>query len=734
MEKNHNYLKNLFLKFEKENYTKYQNEFEAMLKERKDEYLELYNKLELINKKKVKLAFLLFSHYRNWIFPSISNNNIISFNNYSSENKYMNVFKKLNQDLSLDDKLFFLWYFYLFFELFHKIIKVNQNLTNKIRYLLLETNKVISILYEKKNMSINTVFHIIDFGLLSFVYFVYSLSFINSPENFQITIKILFFKNYFFDLIKNISIVAIRSNYYNDFKLILNYFKKIKNNYELNDEINKRIIINNNIIQDLINNLLENINNLQFKKEIPKYKEDLIDFYTHFLKYNYKISNLFPNFVETTRHSFTHLYNFRHNKNKIIKDISNNSFNSCLLDELYAIETNKSRELKPFSSSFYFSNKKSIISFKTEKIELYKGILFFSFRIGKDEKNNKDIQYFPLMLIKKKIKNKIDFQIFFNIFLKKIVTNENKDDKYYFCISDQINSDKFDIINKEADKFEVNSNNTYYCSILFKDNKVLIYLYYETYKTNSLQIEKNIESIKKDDTFIFTIGNDDINSFYKGKIGPIIMIENPKNEKNINIIIFYILSLKDKYSDYLLSKYKNYYFDLKEYYEQLFDFDLKNDKESEEKEKENQEISEIKGKIEFLLYLHPNMLNYSENKIPSEIDSDSTKKQLYRIISDYSNKNIIYSLIHLKISIINYDNIKNLFINDNGFNYICLQLEYYNQFARYYLLKNKDNDLYTKEELETIIKEIILSLQKNIFCQKISRNIILFGLLFLDLK
>ena len=71
-------------------------------------------------------------------------------------------------------------------------------------------------------------------------------------------------------------------------------------------------------------------------------------------------------------------------------------------------------------------------------------------------------------------------------------------------------------------------------------------------------------------------------------------------------------------------------------------------------------------------------------------------------------------MIHLEISIINYENIKNLFINDNGFNYIRLQIEYYNQFARYYLLKNKNNDIYTKEELETIIKEIVLSLQKNI--------------------
>jgi len=496
--------------------------------------------------------------------------------------------------------------------------------------------------------------------------------------------------------------------------LILNYLKNIKNNYELDDEMNKRIIVNNNIIQDFINNLLENINNLEFEKEIPKFKEDLIDFYKHFLKYNYKISNLFSFFMETTRHSFAHLYNFKRNKNKIIKDISNNSFNTSLLYELYEIESNKDKDLKPLSSSFLFSNKKSIISFKAEKIELYKGILFFSFQIGKNEGNNKAIQNFPLMQIKRRNKDKTDFQVFFNIFLKKINSKEKKDDKYYFCTSEQIHSNNFDNINKEEEKFEINSNNIYYCSILFKDNKVVIYLYYETYRVYTLQIQKNIESIKKDESFIFIIGNDGLNPFYKGKIGPIIMIENPKDEKNINKLVFYILSLKDKYSDYILSKYKNYYFNLKEYYEQKFYFNYKNNKNAEQKEMEDQELSKIKDNLECLLYLHPNMLKYSENKITSCIDDDSTRKCFDDIMSDYNNKNIKYSLIHLDISILNYENIKNLFINDNGFNYICLQLEYYNQFARYYLLKNKDNDIYTKDEFETIIKEIIISLQKNI--------------------
>ena len=51
MEENNNYLNKLFLKFKKEDCEKYENELEKIMKERKDEYSELYNELELINKR-----------------------------------------------------------------------------------------------------------------------------------------------------------------------------------------------------------------------------------------------------------------------------------------------------------------------------------------------------------------------------------------------------------------------------------------------------------------------------------------------------------------------------------------------------------------------------------------------------------------------------------------------------------------------------------------------------------
>ena len=43
MEENKNYLNKLFLKFRNEDFTKYENELETIMKERKDEYTKLYN-------------------------------------------------------------------------------------------------------------------------------------------------------------------------------------------------------------------------------------------------------------------------------------------------------------------------------------------------------------------------------------------------------------------------------------------------------------------------------------------------------------------------------------------------------------------------------------------------------------------------------------------------------------------------------------------------------------------
>ena len=85
MSENSKNLKNLSLKLSKEDYINYKEELEKIMKGKKDEYSDLNEIFESFNQKKIHLSFLLFSHYNKWIFPSISHNNIISFNSCSSE-------------------------------------------------------------------------------------------------------------------------------------------------------------------------------------------------------------------------------------------------------------------------------------------------------------------------------------------------------------------------------------------------------------------------------------------------------------------------------------------------------------------------------------------------------------------------------------------------------------------------------------------------------------------------
>ena len=406
-------IRKLLLNSPKEEYIKFKKEFEKMMKFQKNEYSNLNIIFDSLKQKNIHLSFLLFSQYKKWIFPSISYNNIISFNKSISESKFSSIFKQLSQNINfpLKEQLFILWYFYLFFKFFHADLDIKSNIINNIRYLLLETNKVISDLYEKKNLSINQIFNILDFCLVTLDFYINNLDYTNLCEKSQNIKKILFFKNFFY-LIQKISAISLKVIQAKDFEFILNYLLQINKNSILNDEIKKILLINNNIIQDFIINLLNNINNIEllesvpkYKEDliielldsVPKYKEDLIRFYTHYLVLRYNISNLFSTFMDTTRKSFEHLYNFNINKNSIIKDISINNFNSILLNELYSMEKENNIDQKCLlQSSFLFSHRNSIISIKLEKTDINKSALFFSFQIG-NENNNAD-EELPLSL------------------------------------------------------------------------------------------------------------------------------------------------------------------------------------------------------------------------------------------------------------------------------------------------------------------------------------------------
>ena len=699
----------LFQKLKIEDYTVYKEEFENIIKIKDEEFSNLFEIFKAYNPKKIFLSFLLFIHYKKWIFPSITFNNIICYNNSSFYSKLIFMLKKD----SLDEKTFILWYFYLFYILFYEN---NNIMTNQIRYLLLDTNKCVSILYSNKTFKINNAINILDFYLMSLKQFSNNEVYIKLSSKMQKIKKKIFLKR-FFDLLQKLSIISIKSNDYKDFEFILNYLNKIINNSELNDDINILLLLTDNIIQDFINNLFQNLDIVNVEQNLPKYKKELINFYTHFLINKYKTSNLFSNIIDATRKSYEHLYNFKYNKNLIIKDIALNSFNSEILNELLKSEKEKiigQDKRYPSTSFFLFENKKSIISFEHNNILLDKVILFFSFQIGKY--GVKDIKEFPLILIKSKNKNKDE--IFLKIYLQKIDGNDEKESIKYKIYITQPSYKAINVIDNKPEYFIIDNNNTYYFAIYIHDKKIRTYLNYERYKKNNDNIlynEYNFFPFKKANGFKFIIGNDENNSFYKGKIGPIIMIEAPNSDDIINKVmdslIQNIISLKDKYKDFIIIKSdlsKNYDFDLIDYYEQKEIYFFK--EELSEKRKENK--IEINKPFVCLLYLDPNNIKLLGNKIIN--DKNEKSNIFFPIISDFCKKNSEYKLLEMNVSIINYETIKKLFVMDNGLNFICLQIEYCNQFAQYYLLKNNKCGIFNKTELDIIINEIIKNLKANI--------------------
>ena len=440
-----------------------------------NKYQNLSKIFESFKQKKIyHLAFLLFSHYRNLILPYI---NIIP---NESENIY--TFNKIDQKkiFSLDENYFILWYYYLFCELYQK----NSKNINQIRYLLSETNKIVSSLYKKGNLSINEIINILDIYLLSLKQKVQSSDFIYLPNDEQKIIKIIIFEN-FFNLLQKISIITVKKDKIKNFGLILEYLEKLNDNSELNDEIDINLLLTNNIIQDFMNNLIQNINYIEIANIFPLYKEKLINFYSYFLAYKYKISNFFSNVMDILRHSFEHLYYFINNKDLILKDICLNNFNSFLIKKLFEIEqeNNKDETVYPLESSFLFDQENSMISFTSQKMKLNNIILFFSFQIGNKNSIDKNNQELPLFLIKRKKSNKVNV-LFLKVCLRKCKTkNEKEKAKYNLCLL-YPSKDKKALMKKviETGNFIIDDYNTYYCALFLYEKKIRLYLYYEILK------------------------------------------------------------------------------------------------------------------------------------------------------------------------------------------------------------------------------------------------------------
>ena len=205
-------IKNIDYKQNEYDYNEYKSKLvklKELIKDNK-KYDNIYKSFESLNNKNSYLHFLLFQHYKQWININFENNNDIGI--YT--NKLSSIMKKFIKVINNNDNnkkinlylLFINWLFYLYNEFvkyLYIIFNPNYNEINKIRYIIIKTNKIIIKLYKENIFNINQIFDLVNFIIL-----LIEINF-ESKSNSD---KLYKAKNYFF-ITSNI-FYSWRINYY----------------------------------------------------------------------------------------------------------------------------------------------------------------------------------------------------------------------------------------------------------------------------------------------------------------------------------------------------------------------------------------------------------------------------------------------------------------------------------------------------------------------------------------
>ena len=661
-----------------------------LLKENK-KFSDIYELIDSLNNKNIYLYLLLSHNYEKWINIHFTNN----YNNIKS-NKF-NIITKLLQlknNINIKDKkfdlnsLFIVWLFYIYLEFikhFYAFLNPNYSEVNKIRYLIQETNNIIVKLYKLNILNTNQIFLIINCYLFLI------------ETNFDIksySDKLYKAKNYIllhclFFLLQETSIIIISKANLNcqkdenenktNISKIFTFLEEFKNNKEINTQLNMMVLINNNMIHFYLNKVLDIIDIKIMEKYEPKFKNKLLDFFSYFLKFNYKKSKIYNTFLYSLKHSFTNLYNFEKNKNKIIHDLFKNNFYTKLLKKLIYYDENITDNItRPLYDTFYFNGFDSQISLNVQNNTFEKSTLFFSFYLSPIQGRKE----YPLFIIQKDFDGKKTDLL--NIYLEKNETN--KIEEFDLCIAIEKKEKKLDKIPK------IKPNTTYYFSICFNISKLIISFCNKKEEIFSTEIDKNskllaINSISLSFGFIKKRVK-----VFSGYIGPIIMIRNPKNSKDLNLFTNSILKLESNYRNYIYLNQNTNYISEDEIY-----FKKNNNYESEHKLE----------KLDFIIYLMPDHFRFFSDKsrvvnhLPN-IDSICKYQRSYNIY------NLNITLIKHEQGIIN-------FIMDNGLNYICLLYEYIYQFYENYFREEAQDNKYFENDKEIVKKMIFSILKKTIF-------------------
>ena len=322
-------------------------------------YHDITESIDSMDGPKIYFMLIFFQNHDKWLNVNFHNNKdvIINYfkikriiNNNDKENKY--IFN-----------LIIHWLYYLYLDLINNVYLVsvpNLNKINIVTYLLKETNLLLVKLYKSNILNTTQIFNVLYFYI-----FLIETNFrvtIHSDNLFQLKNNLLLKR--FFSLLQELTLIIlnnIKSNNIdennkknkNDIDNIFNILEDLKNNKEINSQRNMIIIINKNFIGNFISSFLKNINVEILSKYEPKFKNKLINFYSQFIKYNFKKSKIFNNTIESLKNSFVNLYYFEKNKEIIAHDLFTQAFYIKLIKKIFFFDEISNNMNTPLFNTFF---------------------------------------------------------------------------------------------------------------------------------------------------------------------------------------------------------------------------------------------------------------------------------------------------------------------------------------------------------------------------------------------
>lgn len=684
-------------------------------------HTELNNNLSSITEKENFFSYIIFTKY------------ILSFKSYINNDENIEKFLfNINKEQNINKRLLILWYIFLLNCLSNKKMNLENgtrklNQLNEIRYFISQTNDVIFKLYLTDKLNEKDIFIYVDLYLFWFENYT-NFCFINEKNR---KIKNYYIFKYLFSLVHKILVLLMKNINKEKLGMITKFMENLIKSDEINKEYNIIILIKYNFIQSFIQMILSNIDFKKVEQIDNKFQDILINFMVHFLKFKFNLSNIFDMFLDNLRIGYEHLYNFEDNSKKIVRDLKIENFQTKLIKKLLDLEEDiiSNENFPIMSDSFLFNGIDSIIAFKMDNFDFLHNCLFFSFNINQNFIKNNSSNIYPLIVIQKEItkdSKNFNYENALVLYLEKLNKKENGNELYSLNVSQPLINAKISL--KKEEKVYIKKNVNYYCCLYFEENNIKIFLYNDSINKVIILNKKIKLSSIPTKNIILSIGCDSLlynkdpkdkdekRNYFSGYIGPIIIIKGIntyiQNYSNLEEIIEKILSLKGEYKDLLFFKRKNKSNNNNNinFNQDFIDYSLNKGT--------NKNINYINSLVkkrckyfECLLFLVPNCFTYYHNK------NDIKKNYHLPLISNYCNQHKDYKIKKINITLFKYNLSSSDFIYANGFNYFCLQFEYFNQLCQYYLV-NKENNIDNFKDIfmndTDLFKDIIYSIKVNL--------------------